>query len=80
MVDRVVVGRNVLDLWIPGTQMTTAALNLDRFAHINDAMVARCHCSAKTNVASEENGLPAYVVRLDTETSHSQVLILARPR
>jgi len=80
MVDRVVVGRNVLDLWVPGPQMPTAALNLDRFAHINDAMVARCHCSAKTNVASEESGLPAYIVRLDTETSHSQVLILARPR
>ena len=80
MVDRIVVGRNVLILWVPSTQMATAALNLDRFAHINDAMVARCHCSAKTNVANEESALPAYIVRLDTETSHSQVLILARPQ
>ena len=79
MVSSVEVSKHVLRLWIPSTQMETAALNLDRFAHINDALVARCGCNGKTNVAAVANGLPAYLVRMDPETRHSEVLILARP-
>ena len=79
MVSSVEVSKNVLRLWIANAQMRTAALNLDRFAHVNDALVARCRCDGKTNIASQENGLPAYLVRLDPETRRSEVLILARP-
>jgi hypothetical protein len=79
MVSSVEVSKQVLRLWIPSTQMSTAALNLDRFANINDAMVARCHCDGRTNVAAAESGLPAYLVRLDPETRRSEVLILAQP-
>jgi hypothetical protein len=79
MVSSVEVSKGVLRLWIPNTQMRTAALNLDRFADINDALVARCHCNGKTNIAAQDSGLPAYLVRLDPETRRSEVLILARP-
>jgi hypothetical protein len=79
MVSSVEVSKHVLRLWIPSTQMATAALNLDRFANINDALVARCHCDGKTNVAAVESGLPTYLVRLDPETRRSEVLILSGP-
>jgi hypothetical protein len=68
-----------LNLWIPDNRAQTAALNLDRFARINNALVARCHCDARTNVAMEETGLPAYLVRLDPETRRSAILILTQP-
>lgn len=79
MVSSVEVNKGVLRLWIANAQMKTAALNLDRFADINDALVARCRCNGKTNVAAQNSGLPAYLVRLDPETRRSEVLILARP-
>jgi len=79
MVSNVEVNKGVLRLWIANTQMKTAALNLDRFADINDALVARCRCNGKTNIAAQDSGLPAYLVRLDPETRRSEVLILARP-
>lgn len=79
MVSSVEIGKGALRLWIPNTQMRTAALNLDRFADINDALVARCRCDGKTNIAAQDSGLPAYLVRLDPETRRSEVLILARP-
>jgi hypothetical protein len=79
MVSSVEVSKHVLRLWIPSTQMGTAALHLDRFTVINDALVARCRCNGKTNVATVESGLPAYLVRLDLETRRSEVLILAQP-
>ena len=45
---------------------------------INDAMVARCGCDARTNVAVSETGFPAYFIRLDPETRLSEVMILPR--
>ena len=47
-------------------------------ASINDAMVARCGCDARTNVAVAETGFPAYFIRLDPETKISEVMILPR--
>ncbi len=67
-------GRLKLDL--PQPALASAALNLDRLAQINDAVVARCGCDAKTEVGLGANDLPAYVVRLDPEIRHSEVLIL----
>jgi hypothetical protein len=80
MVSAVKIGHGALDLWVPRNQAETAALNLNRFARINDGLVARCGCDGHTNVAIESSGIPAYLLRLDPETRRSEVLILPRPR
>ena len=58
--------------------MAAAATNLDRFAKVNDAMVARCGCDGRTNVAFQASELPAYLVRLDPATHRSAILVLAQ--
>ncbi len=63
-------------LKVPRAEVQNAALNLDRFATINDAMVARCGCDGRTDVAIAETNFPLYLVRLDPETRRSEVLIL----
>jgi len=67
-------GRLKLDLIDPN--LSSAALNLDKFALINDAVVARCGCDGRTDVGVGTGDLPVYVVRLDPETKSSEVLIL----
>ena len=67
-----------LDLFVDDVNLRRAALNLDRLATINDGMVARCRCDARTNVAVAETGFPAYFIRLDPETKMSEVMILPR--
>jgi hypothetical protein len=67
-------GRLKLDLI--ETDLSAAALNLDKFALINDVVVARCGCDGRTDVGVGTGDLPAYVVRLDPETRSSEVLIL----
>jgi hypothetical protein len=67
-----------LTLLISEANLRIAALSLDRLAAINDAMVARCGCDARTNVAVAETGFPAYFIRLDPETRMSEVMILPR--
>jgi len=67
-------GRLKLDLIEPN--LSAAALNLDKFALINDTVVARCGCDGRTDVGVGTGDLPAYVVRLDPETRSSEVLIL----
>jgi hypothetical protein len=79
IVSNVEIGKRTLNLWIPDDRLHAAALNLDRFARVNNALVARCHCDARTKIAVEETGLPAYLVRLDPETRQSEILILAGP-
>ena len=69
---------STLNLSIGESNLQTAALSLDRFATINDAMVARCGCDARTNVSIAETGFPAYFIRLDPETKMSEVMILPR--
>jgi hypothetical protein len=72
-------GRDELELYTPGAELHTAALNIDRFAKINDALVARCGCDGRTNVALSGSRLPLYLIRLDSETRRSEVLILPSP-
>ncbi len=79
MVSKVEIGRRTLDLWLSDDQRANAALNLDRFARVNDGLVARCQCNGRTKVAIKDSGLPAYLVRLDTESHQSEVLILDQP-
>jgi hypothetical protein len=79
MVSNVEIGKRTLDLWLGGDQLGNAALNLDRFARVNDGLVARCHCDGRTKVALSDSGLPAYLVRLDTASHQSEVLILDQP-
>jgi hypothetical protein len=69
---------STLNLFVDDTNLSRAALSLDRLAMINDGMVARCGCDARTNVAVAETGFPAYFIRLDPETKMSEVMILPR--
>jgi len=79
LVDRIDLHDGAINLQVASTSLPDIALNLDRFAQINDAMVARCRCDGRTNIAVEGSGLPAYLLRLDPETRHSEVLIMPQP-
>ncbi len=79
MVSNVEIGRRTLGLWVSDDQLANAALNLDRFARVNDGLVARCRCNGRTEVALKDSGLPVYLVRLDTASHQSEVLILEQP-
>ena len=72
------VNDSTVNLSVNEANLPTAALSLDKLATINDAMVARCGCDARTNVAVAETGFPAYFIRLDPETKMSEVMILPR--
>ncbi|MGA7873669.1 MAG: hypothetical protein WCA22_22510 [Candidatus Binatus sp.] len=78
LASRVELNDSTLNLSIDDANMPLAALNLDRFTTINDAMVARCGCDARTDVAVAETGFPAYFIRLDPETRMSEDMILPR--
>jgi len=67
-----------LELAVPSSRIATAALSLDRLAAIEDAMIARCGCDAKTNVANAETHFPLYLVRLKGDTGQSEVLVFPR--
>jgi hypothetical protein len=78
LASRVEVSDSTLTLSIDDANLSLAALSLDHLATINDAMVARCGCDARTNVAVAETGFPVYFIRLDPETKMSEVMILPR--
>jgi hypothetical protein len=78
LASRLEVSDSTLTLSVDDANLSLAALSLDRLATINDAMVARCGCDARTNVAVAETGFPAYFIRLDPETKMSEVMILPR--
>ncbi|HEV2170799.1 MAG TPA: hypothetical protein VGR40_07620 [Candidatus Binatus sp.] len=78
LANNVEVRDSTLTLSVSEANMHIASLSLDRLATINDAMVARCGCDARTNVAVAETGFPAYFIRLDPETRISEVMILPR--
>ncbi len=78
LVSSVALSDSSLSLAVNEANLPVAALSLDRLATINDAMVARCGCDARTNVAVAETGFPAYFIRLDPETKMSEVMILPR--
>jgi hypothetical protein len=76
MLSGLAIHQDTLELWIPDHKLPDVALNLNRFAAINDALVARCGCDGRTNITVRENGLPAYLLRLDPDTRRSQIFIL----
>jgi hypothetical protein len=76
MVSSVAIRGDTLELWVPDRNLSTVALNLNRFVSINDALVARCGCDGRTNVGIWDTGLPAYLLRLDPDTLRSEILIL----
>ena len=76
IVSNVEIGKRAVGLWLADNQIENAALNLDRFARVNDGLVVRCRCNGRTKVALKDSGLPAYLVQLDTATHRSEVLIL----
>ncbi|MGH7949049.1 MAG: hypothetical protein ACREQF_07495 [Candidatus Binataceae bacterium] len=69
-------GRVVLS--ISAGAITDATRNLDCFTRVNDALSARCNCLGRTDVVVSETGLPAYLVRLDTESKRSEVVVMPR--
>src|SRR5260370_33539341 len=71
------VTKQTLTLRLPVDQLAAAAVNLDRFAKVNDAMVARCGGDGRTKVAIQDTQLPAYLVRLDPATRRSEILVVA---
>ena len=79
LVSSVELGKQRMTLWVADERLNAVALNLDRFARINDALVARCRCAGRTNIGVTDTGLPAYQLRLDPETRRSEVLVLRQP-
>jgi hypothetical protein len=79
LVEQIDLHTSAIDLRVASSNLPAVALNLDRFARINDAMVARCHCDGRTNIAVEGSGLPAYLLRLDPDTKRSEVLVMPQP-
>ena len=77
LISGVELAKHTLTLRLPVDQLAAAAVNLDRFAKVNDAMVARCGCDGRTKVAIQNTQLPAYLVRLDPATRKSEILVLA---
>jgi hypothetical protein len=77
MISGVELAKRTLTLRLPDDQLPAAAINLDRFAKVNDAMVAHCGCDGRTKVAIQSTQLPAYLVRLDPATRKSEILVLA---
>jgi hypothetical protein len=79
LVERVDLRDRTLHLEVASRNLPDVAFNLDHFITINDAMVARCHCDGRTNIAVEGSGLPAYLVRIDTDTRTSAALVMPQP-
>jgi len=79
LVDRIDMHKSAMDLRVASGSLPAIALNLDRFVLVNDAMVARCRCDGRTNIAVEGSGLPAYLLRFDLDTRRSEVLVMPQP-
>ena len=79
LVEGIDLRKHTIDLRVASGNLPDVALNLDRFTRINDAMVARCRCDGRTNIAVEGSGLPAYLLRLDPETRRTEVLVMPQP-
>jgi hypothetical protein len=80
LVEGIRLRKGALDLRVASANLPNIERNLDRFARINNAMVARCRCDGRTNIAVSGTGLPAYLVRMDPQTRQSEVLIMPQPR
>lgn len=80
MVSAVSVGHNAIRLDVAERSLSAVRFNLNRFARINDAMIARCRCDGHTAIDVEGSGLPAYLLRLDPQTRQSEVVVMPQPR
>ena len=79
MVSTVSVGHAGMRLTVAERRLSDVRFNLNRFAQINDAMVARCRCDGHTAIDLAGSGLPAYLLRLDPETRQSEVVVMPQP-
>ena len=79
LVERIDLRDRTLHLEVARRNLPDVAFNLDHFITINDAMVARCRCDGRTNIAVAGSGLPAYLVRIDTDTRTSAALVMPQP-
>jgi hypothetical protein len=80
LVDRVELRGHTLDLDVESRDLPGVAFHLDHFITINDAMVARCHCDGRTNIAVEGSGLPVYLVGIDADTRNSAAIVMPQPQ
>jgi hypothetical protein len=80
LVDRVELRGHTLDLHVESRNLPGVAFHLDHFITINDAMVARCHCDGRTNIAVEGSGLPVYLVGIDADTRNSAAIVMPQPQ
>ncbi len=80
MVSAVNVGHDGMRLNVAAPRLSDVRFNLNRFARINDAMVARCRCDGHTTIDVAGSGLPAYLLRLDPETRQSEVVVMPQPQ
>jgi hypothetical protein len=80
LVEGIRLRRGAIDLRVASGNLPDIARNLDRFARINNAMVARCRCDGRTNIAVADTGLPAYLLHLDPQTQQSEVLVMPQPQ
>lgn len=67
---------STIHLWIADEELPTAAFHVDKLAGVNDALAAHCDCAARTRISNASNGLPAYLVYLDTDLRASDVFVL----
>jgi hypothetical protein len=79
IVSNVDIGKRAVGLWLDDDQIDNAERHLDRFVRVNDGLVVRCRCNGRTTVGLKTSGLPAYLVRLQTDNRQSEVLILYQP-
>jgi len=56
LVSSVELGPRRMTLWVTDERLNAVALNLDRFARINDALVARCRCAGADQYRSDGDG------------------------
>jgi hypothetical protein len=80
MVSAISVGHNGIRLNVAERRLPDVRFNLNRFARINDAMIARCRCDGHTAIDVAGSGLPVYLLRLDPQTRQSEVVVMPQSR
>jgi hypothetical protein len=76
MLSGIAITGHTLELKVPERNLGQSALSPQKFAQINDAFSVWCRCDGATHVASDANGFPVYLARLNPAVSRSEVLVL----
>jgi len=76
MLSGIAITGHTLKLKVPERNLNQSALSPQKFAQINDAFSVWCRCDGATHVASDANGFPVYLARLNPAVSRSEVVAL----